>query len=70
MVRALAMNPKVGDAPHSGRDTFCPKNVDTFTSIPVRVSKKNALAHAQLTFQMLTLLKKYPFTYLNFNELV
>ena len=34
------------------------KNFDTFTGTPVRVSKMNAVARAQLKFQMLTLLKK------------
>ena len=41
----------------SGRDIFCLKNSDTFTRTPVRVSKMNADARAQLTYQMLTLLK-------------
>ena len=43
----------------SGRDIFFLKNFDTFTRTPVRVSKMNAIARAQLTFQMLTLLQKY-----------
>ena len=43
----------------SGRDIFCLKNFDTFTRTPVCVSKMNAVARAQLTFQMLTLLLKY-----------
>ena len=43
----------------SGRDIFCLKNFDTVTRTPVRVSKMNADARAQLTFQMLTLLKNY-----------
>ena len=43
----------------SGRDIFCLKNFDTLTRTPVRVSKMNAVARAQLTFQMLTLLQKY-----------
>ena len=43
----------------SGRDIFCLKNFDTFTRTPVHVSKMNAVAHTQLAFQMLTLLKKY-----------
>ena len=42
-----------------GRDIFCLKNFDTFTRTPVRVSKMNAGARAQLTFQMLTLLQKH-----------
>ena len=44
----------------SGRDIFCLKNFDTFPRTPVRVSKMNAVARAQLTIQMLTLLQKYP----------
>ena len=43
----------------SGRDIFCLKNFETFTRTPVYVSKMNAVARAQLTFPMLTLLKKY-----------
>ena len=43
----------------AGRDIFCLKNVDTFTGTPVRVSKMNAVARAQLIFQMVTLLKKH-----------
>ena len=39
----------------SGLDIFC---FHTFSRTPVRVSKMNAVARAQLTFQMLTLLKK------------
>ena len=37
----------------SGQDIFCLKNIDTFTWTPVRVSvsKINAVARAQLTFQ-------------------
>ena len=42
------------------RDIFCLKNFDTFKRTSVRVSKMNAVAPALLTFQMLTLLKKYP----------
>ena len=55
MVRAFGMNPKIGgfESP-SGRDIFCLKNFDTFTRTPVRVSKINAVARPQLTFQMLT----------------
>ena len=43
----------------SGRDIFCLKNFDTFTRTSVRVSKMNAVAHARLTVQLLTLLQKY-----------
>ena len=43
----------------SGRDIFCLENFDTFTKTPVCVSKMNAVARAQLTFQMLILLQKY-----------
>ena len=38
-----------------GWDIVCLKKFDTFTRTPVRVSKMNAVARAQLTFQMLTL---------------
>ena len=49
---------------HSGRDIFCLKNFDTFTRTPVRVSKMNAAARAQLTFQMLTLPQKCPYKHM------
>ena len=48
-----------GFKPPSGRYIFCLKNFDTFTRTSVRVSKMNAVARTQLTFQMLTLLIKY-----------
>ena len=51
------MNPKVGGS--SPPQVECLKNFDTFTRTPIRVSKMNAVARAQLTFQMLTLLQKY-----------
>ena len=40
----------------SGRNIFCLKNFDTFKRTSVRVSKMNAVAPTQLTFQMLILL--------------
>ena len=43
---------------------FCLKNFDTFTRTPVRVSKMNVFAHAQLTFEMLTLLQIYIYIYM------
>ena len=47
MVRAFGMNTKVvGSSPLQKRDTF--------TRTHVRVSKMNAVAREQLTFQMLT----------------
>ena len=54
------MNPKVGgfESP-SGWDIFGLKNFVTFTRTPVHVSKMNAAARV-LTFQILTLLQKYP----------
>ena len=53
------MNPKVGGSSHpSGGDIFCLKIFDAFTRTPVCVSKINAVARVQLTFQMLTLLQK------------
>ena len=45
------------------RYIFCLKNFDTFTRTSVHVSKINAVAYAQLTFQMSTLLKKYIWHY-------
>ena len=53
MVRAFGMNQKVVDSSPSGRDIFCLKNVDTFTKTPVRVSNMDAVARAQLTFQII-----------------
>ena len=44
----------------SGRDFFCLKNFYTFTRTSFHVSKIIAVARAQLTCQMLTLLKKKP----------
>ena len=41
------------------RDIFCLKNFHTLTRTPVRVLKTNAVACAQLIFEMLTLLQKY-----------
>ena len=41
----------------SGRDIFCLKNFVTFKRTSVCVSKMNAVACTQLTFQMLTLFK-------------
>ena len=38
----------------SGRDIFCLKNIDTFKGTSFRVSEMSVVAHAQLTFQMLT----------------
>ena len=61
MARAFGISQKIGgwvEIP-SGREIFCPQNFDAFTRKSVRVSKINAVARAQLTFQMLTLLNKY-----------
>ena len=54
----FGINPKVGgfETP-LGRDIFCLKNFDTFPRTPVPVSIMNAVARAQLTLQMSTLLK-------------
>ena len=41
----------------TGRDIFCLKNFDTCTKTSIRVSKMNAVAHAQLRFQVLTWLQ-------------
>ena len=42
----------------SGRGIFCLKNFDTFTKTSVRVLKMNVVSRVQLTYLMLTLLKK------------
>ena len=57
VVRAFGMNPNVGGSSLSQVETFSVSK--TFTRTSVRESKMNAVARAQLTFQMLTLLKKY-----------
>ena len=51
---------KCSREPHSFRGSWgsCLKDFDTFTRTSVRVSRMNAVACAQLTFQMLTLLKQ------------
>ena len=49
---------RLGVSP-SGLDILGLKKVDIFTRTSVSVSKMNAVAHAQLTLQMLTLLQKY-----------
>ena len=51
------MNPKVAGSSPRQVEIFSVSK--TFTRLPVRVSKMNAFARAQLTFQMLTLLQKY-----------
>ena len=51
------MNLKVGDSSPSQFETFSVSK--TFTITSVRVSKLNAVARAQLTFQMLISLQKY-----------
>ena len=56
VVRAFGMHPKVGG---SSRNIFYLKNFDTFRRTSVRVSKMNAVARAQLTFQRLPLLEIY-----------
>ena len=59
MVREFGMNPKVWgfESSPTGRDIFCLKNFDTCTKTSIRVSKMNAVAHAQLRFQVLTWLQ-------------
>ena len=52
----------------SGRDIFCLKIFDTFTRTPVSVSKMNAVAHAQLAFQLLTLLQKHLYHQSQYSE--
>ena len=41
------------------RGIFCPTNYNTFTRTSIRVSKTKAVARAQLSFQILTLLQIY-----------
>ena len=55
MVRAFGMNPKVAGSSSSEVDTFSVSKTLT-TSQENRVSEMNAVARAQLTFQMLTYL--------------
>ena len=45
-----------------GRDIFFLKNFDTFTRTSIRASKMNDVSRAQITFQLLTLLRKYIFS--------
>ena len=60
MVRAFGMNPKVGGSSPSQVETFSlSKNFHIFIRTSVGVSKMNAVARAQLAFQMLTLLQKH-----------
>ena len=47
------------------RDIFCLKNFDPFTRTPVGVSKMNAVARAQLTYRMFTLLQKIVYIYIS-----
>ena len=56
MVREFGMNPKVGVSDPSQIETFSVSK--TFARTCVRVSKMNAVACAQLTAQMLTVLLK------------
>ena len=59
MVRAFGMNPKIWGLSPPQVETFSVSKTDTFTRTSIHVSKRNAVAPAQLIFQMLTLLKKY-----------
>ena len=59
MVRAFGINPKVGGSSLPQAETF---SVSKTLTIFVHVSKMNAVARAQLTFQMLTLLENYIYT--------
>ena len=53
------MNPKVGGSSLPQVETFLSQNFDTFTRTSVGVSKMNVVARAQLTYQLLTLVKRY-----------
>ena len=57
MVRVFGMSEGWGFESLWGRDILGLKNFYTFTKTSVSVSKINAVAHALLTLQMLTLLK-------------
>ena len=58
MVRISGMNPKFGGwIPHQADIFLCLKNVYPFTTASVRELKMNAVARAQLTFQMIPLLQ-------------
>ena len=58
MIRAFGVNRKVGGSSPPQVETYSvSKNFGTYTRTSVRVSKKNAVAHPHLTFQMLILLK-------------
>ena len=60
MAKAIGVNPKVGGSSPPQVEAFSvSKNFETFTRTPVHVSNMHAVARAQLTFQMLALLKKY-----------
>ena len=56
-VLSILKKAKVGGSSNLG-EIFCLKNFGTFTRTTVRESKMNAVACAQLTFQMLTLQTK------------
>ena len=59
MVRAFGKNPKVGGSSPPQMETFSVSKTLTLSQeYPVRVSKMNAAACTQLTFEMLILLKK------------
>ena len=59
MLSAFGMNPKDDGSSPLHVETFCLKSFDTFTRTSVHTSKINAVACAQLTVQMLTLVEKY-----------
>ena len=68
IVRAFGLNPKIGGSGPTQVEAFSVSK-NTFTRTSVRVSKMNAVARAQLTFKMLTLLKKYSWNFVRRNEL-
>ena len=62
MIRAFSMNSEVGGSSPPPVETFSDSKTLTFSQEhPVRVSKIIAVVRAQLTFQMLTLLKNIIF---------
>ena len=65
--RVFCVNPKVeGSGLLEVETSSLSKTSAPFTKASVRESKMNAVAHAQLTFQMLTLSQKYLMAYLIF----
>ena len=65
MVRIFDMNPKVEGSCPSQVETFSVSKILTLSQEHPFVLEMNTVARTQLTFPMLTLLKKYQFTTFN-----